>query len=161
VIDEVQNYLRLPVGIGDMLAQARGLGVSLTVAHQHLGQLTPTLRAAFQANARSKIAFRPSSDDRESLARALGGKLKPADLEALGAFEAYARLLVRSAMSPPLLVKTPPLKAGLSDADALRQLSRQRYGVDGDELDAALQRRWHGPTDKPSGSIGVRRRRAA
>lgn len=161
VIDEVQNYLKLPVGIGDMLAQARGLGVSLTVAHQHLGQLTPTLRAAFQANARSKIAFRPSSDDREPLARALGGHLKAADLEGLGAFEAYARLLVQSAMSLPLLVKTPPLTAGSSDADVLRQLSQQRYGVNGNELDAALRRRWHGPNDKPSGPIGVRRRRAA
>jgi DNA helicase HerA-like ATPase len=159
MIDEVQNYLKLPVDIGDMLAQARGLGVSLTVAHQHLGQLTPTLRAAFQANARSKIAFRPSSDDREPLARALGGHLKAADLEGLGAFEAYARLLVQSAMSQPLLVKTPPLAAGSSDADALRQLSQRRYGVDGDELDAALRRRWQGPNDKPSGPIGVRRRR--
>jgi hypothetical protein len=26
-------------------------------------------------------------------------------------------------------------------------------------LDAALRRRWHGPNDKPSGPIGVRRRR--
>jgi hypothetical protein len=160
VVDEVQNYLRLPISIGDMLAQARGLGVSLTLAHQHLGQLTPTLRAAFQANARSKIALRPSSDDRVPLAQAFGGRLKPGDLETLGAFEAYARLLVRGVMSPPLLVKTLSLAVDRSDADALRDLSLKHYGRDGAELDAHLRTRWY-DQPKPDGSIGVRRRGAA
>jgi DNA helicase HerA-like ATPase len=160
VVDEVQNYLRLPVSIGDMLAQARGLGVSLTVAHQHLGQLTPTLRAAFGANARSKIALRPSSDDREPLARAFGGRLKAADFEALGAFEAYARLLVDGVMGPPLLVKTLPPEAGQSEAGVLRDRSLKLYGRDGAELDAQLRQRWY-DQPKPDGSIGVRRRRAS
>jgi hypothetical protein len=39
-IDEVQDYLRLPTSVADLLAQARGLGFGLTLAHQHLGQLT-------------------------------------------------------------------------------------------------------------------------
>ena len=158
VIDEVQNYLKLPVDIADMLAQARGLGVSLTAAHQHLGQLTPSLRAAFQANARSKIVLRPSTDDRTPLARMLGGGLTATHLETLGAFEAYARLLVDNAMSQPFLVKTLPLEPPPGSADELRTLTQQHYGVDGKELDARLQQRWLGGTDQPDGSIGIQRR---
>jgi DNA helicase HerA-like ATPase len=159
VIDEVQNYLKLPVDVGDMLAQARGLGVSLTAAHQHLGQLTPSLRAAFQANARSKIVLRPSADDREPLAKALGGGVKAGDVEQLGAYEAYARVLVDGAMSQPFMVKTRPLPIAIGQVAELRALSQQRYGVDGRELDDLLQQRWQGSSDRPSGPIGVGRRR--
>lgn len=45
-VDEVQNYLSLPVDFGDALAQSRGLGVSWTLAHQHLDQLSPSLQAS-------------------------------------------------------------------------------------------------------------------
>ena len=38
-IDELQDYLSLPTSFGDALAQARGLGVAYTVAHQYRGQL--------------------------------------------------------------------------------------------------------------------------
>lgn len=54
-IDEVQDYLHLPTGIADLLAQARGLGLGLTLAHQHLGQLPPVLRDGVLANARSRV----------------------------------------------------------------------------------------------------------
>ncbi len=38
--DEFQDFLRLPLDLADMLAQARGLGVGLTLSHQYLGQLS-------------------------------------------------------------------------------------------------------------------------
>jgi hypothetical protein len=37
--DEFQDYVHLPTDMADALAQARGLGVGLTLAHQHLAQL--------------------------------------------------------------------------------------------------------------------------
>ena len=41
--DEFQDYVHLPTDMADALAQARGLGVGLTLAHQHLAQLpSPT-----------------------------------------------------------------------------------------------------------------------
>ena len=39
-IDEVQDYLNLPGDISDALAQARGLGVGMTLAHQYRDQLS-------------------------------------------------------------------------------------------------------------------------
>ncbi|HEX3782722.1 MAG TPA: type IV secretory system conjugative DNA transfer family protein [Pseudonocardiaceae bacterium] len=161
MVDEVQQYLKLPVDIGEMLAQARGLGVSLTLAHQHLGQLTPSLRAALQANARTKIVFKPSSDDRDALVKALGSGLNAGALEQLGAFEAYVRVLVDGAMSEPFLLRTRPLEPAISQANDLRLSALQRYGVDGRDLDALHQQRWHGQRNQPDGPIGIRRRRGA
>lgn len=173
VIDEVQNYLKMDVG--EMLAQARGLGVSLTLAHQHLGQLSSSLQAAFLANARSKIALKPSTGDVGALVKAMGSVnsaaagarqrgngngLTTEDLEGLGRFEACARLLVDGVMSSAFGVKTLPLGAALSEPNELRRLSQERYGVDGDVLDSALTKRWHGGSGKnkkavSDGQIGV------
>ncbi|MCP3797955.1 type IV secretory system conjugative DNA transfer family protein [Allokutzneria sp. A3M-2-11 16] len=160
VIDEVQNYLKLPVDLGDLFAQARGLHVGLTVAHQHLHQLPPKLRAALLANARSRVVFHPSAEDCAHLAAVLGGGLIAQDLERLGAFEAYARLLVERQLSEPFIVRTQRLPEPLSDPAELRRTSQQRYGVDGAALDDLLKQRWHGG-DSPNGPIGQVPRRAA
>ncbi|MGR6971420.1 type IV secretory system conjugative DNA transfer family protein [Streptomyces cynarae] len=161
VVDEVQRYLRQPVDVGDMFAQARGLDVGLTVAHQHMAQLPPNLRAGLIANARNRIAFRPSTEDAAPLAAVLGGGLAADDLLLLGAHEAYAEVLVNRQPSEPFRIRTrQPDGRRLSDPADLRHSSRERFGVDGLALDAALQRRWHGQDDTPAGSIGQAPRRS-
>jgi DNA helicase HerA-like ATPase len=158
IVDEVQNYLSSAIGFGDVLAQSRGLGVSWTLAHQHLDQLSPNLQADFLTNARSRVVFRPTKDAR-ALAAALGGGLTAEDLERLQAFEAGCRLLLDSTLTTPFAVRTQPLAPALSDAETLRRTSQDRYGVDGAELDAALAQRWRGAADQPDAPIGVKRRR--
>ena len=65
--DEVQNIAG-PT-FEDFLAQARGFGLSLVLAHQHLAQLTSGLRDAIMSNARIKVAFKLSPDDSLQLSR--------------------------------------------------------------------------------------------
>jgi hypothetical protein len=65
--DEVQNIAG-PT-FEDFLAQARGFGLSVVLAHQNLSQLSPRLRDAIMSNARIKIAFKTSYDDSAILAR--------------------------------------------------------------------------------------------
>lgn len=162
VIDEVQQYLRLPVDLGDMFAQARGLGVGLTVAHQHMGQLPPKMRAGIIANARNRVVFRPSTEDASILATVLGGGLVANDLSLLGAHEAYVEVLVNRRVSDPFLIRTlQPDGQALSDPTDLRRESATRYGVDGSGLDEELQRRWQGDDARPSGPIGQAPRRTA
>ncbi|WP_405861042.1 hypothetical protein OG407_24005 [Streptomyces sp. NBC_01515] len=162
VIDEVQNYLRLPVDLGDMFAQARGLGVGLTVAHQHMAQLSPKMRAGLIANARNRVVFRPSSEDGSVLASVLGGGLVADDLALLGAHEAYAEVLVNRRPSEPFLIRTrQPDAQPLSDPADLRRQSAARYGVDGAQLDATLRQRWQGNDQSPDGLIGQQPRRTA
>lgn len=160
VIDEVQDYLRLPVDLGDMFAQARGLGVGLTVAHQHLGQLSPKLRAGLVANARNRVAFRPSVDDAAALANVLGGGLVADDLARLGAHEAYVEALVDRRPSDPFPIRTlAPDSEVHSDPTDLRRESTARYGVDGPDLDDELQRHWYGRLSTPNAPIGQQPRR--
>ena len=69
VIDECHNFLNLPYPIEDMLAEARGFRLSMTLAHQHLAQLPRELREGMSTNARNKIFFNVGPDDARELAR--------------------------------------------------------------------------------------------
>ena len=57
VLDECHNFLHLPIGIDDALAEARGLHTSFVLAHQYLGQLSTEMAEAIDANARNKVYF--------------------------------------------------------------------------------------------------------
>lgn len=159
-IDEWQDYTGA-LDFGDVLAQARGLGVGFTLAHQHFGQLTPALRAAVLANARSRLSFRPAERDAAALAAVLGGGLTPGDLDRLGAYQAAARVMVDGTPSSPFAVQTLPLDEATNDVEQLRQTSAARFGMDGATVDAELMTRWQGGENASDGPIGVVRRRAA
>jgi hypothetical protein len=135
--------------------------VGLTLAHQHLGQLNPAQRAAILANARSRVVFRPATDDAKALAAALGGDVTADDLLRLQAFQACASLLVDGQPIAPFSIRTRPLAPWSSDPAELRRLGAERFGVDGAELDKVLTERWQGGKEPPAGPIGVKRRRAS
>jgi hypothetical protein len=160
VIDEFQNYVGA-LDFGDVLAQCRGLNVSVTLAHQHLDQLDHRVRAGVSANARSRLAFRPSQDDLKALAALLGPTVSAADLEQLGAYQACARLLVNRTMTEPFMVQTLPLSSATNDPNALRQTSRERFAADGAALDEALRQRWQRDVSQTSGPIGFTPRRSS
>ena len=161
VVDEFQDYLKLSGGVdfGDALAQSRGLAVSWTLAHQHLGQLNRIQEAGVLANARSRVVFRPAAGDAKPLATAMGGGVTAEDLLQLRAYEACCQLLVDGQPTRPFSVRTRPLPPSCSDPDELRQASADRYGVDGDELDQTLIQRWQGGGEQPDAPVGVRPRR--
>ena len=162
VIDEVQNYLHLPVDLGDMFAQARGLGVGLTVAHQHLAQLPARMKAGILANARNRVVFRPSVEDGAPLAAALGGEPNAQDLAMLQAHEVYADVLSSQTPRRPFLVRTlPPPAAATSDPTVLRRESAARFGTNGPALDDELRQRWQGQPVAPNAPIGQKPRRQA
>jgi hypothetical protein len=159
VVDEWQDFTA-GLDFADVLARARGAKVSFTVAHQHLDQLSPHLRAAVLANARSRVVFRPAEGDSKALARVLGDPVTADDLDHLPAFHAVARVLVDGAPSTAFEVATPPLTTPTTDVDTLRRVSADRYGVNPAELDAAILRRWQGGDTAPETPIGVRRKRS-
>ncbi|MQY23023.1 type IV secretory system conjugative DNA transfer family protein [Nocardia macrotermitis] len=109
VLDEAQNFLHLSTPVEDMLAEARGLRLSMVLAHQNLGQLPRELRDAISANARNKVIFGVSPDDARELARHTSPWLSEHDLRHLDAFHAAARLLVHGQQARPFTVTTQPL----------------------------------------------------
>jgi hypothetical protein len=137
-LDEFQEYLHLPGDVADALTMARGMGVSLTVAHQHPHQLSPDLRAAIMANARSRVCFQLDADDAAVMA-GRGSELDRVDFQQLPAFEAYARLLAGNSVQPWCSLATAPLPPALGSAERVRTHSRQAYGVPAADVDAAVR----------------------
>jgi len=156
VLDEAQDYLRLPVALGDAVAQSRGLGVGWTVSHQNLGQLTPELRAAVLANLRSKVVFQTTADDARTFAREFAPHLDAADFQGLGPFEAFAAVSTGAAVAPPVSIRTRPPLSPTGSGEQVRAASCERYGRDPKEVDAEIQARLS--QSAPEAPVGTRRR---
>jgi len=136
-VDEFQDYLSLPTDLADALAQARGLGVGLTLAHQHLAQLSSQMRSAVLANARSRIVFQLAAEDAKAFAS--DSTLAPEDFRTLAAFEAYAQLVAADAVQPWLSLRPLPPPPQSSDPNTVRQLSRKQYAMSLDQVDREIQ----------------------
>jgi len=151
-IDEVQDYLHLPTSVGDMLAQARGLKLGLTVAHQHLGQLPTELRQDLLANCRSRVIFQTTAKDAHTFEQELKPYLTAEDLQGLGRFEIVAQLAVGQRVAPPVTgvtLRPPEETHRMQSAVAW---SRQHYGRDRADIEAAMRAR-HSPAP-PTAPIG-------
>ena len=127
VIDEVQQYLHLPVSIEDALSRSRSYGVGWHLAHQHRQQLPPSTRAAVDSNAKSKIVFQPlDPDDASGLARQ-ARDLQAADFLSLGQYQAYANLTAGGSPAGWALVRTLPPPAPTGLGEQIRARSRDQY----------------------------------
>jgi len=158
VIDEFQDFLHLPTDLADVLTQARGLGMGLTLAHQHLAQLSPAIRAAVLANARSRICFRLSAEDASVIARTTD-RLDAQDFQSLGRYEVYASLVADGETLAFCSASTKPLPKPTGDARRVRALSREQYGVDREAIENELHRLWNRDDAAGKTSLGSRRRR--
>ncbi|MFC5830627.1 type IV secretory system conjugative DNA transfer family protein [Nonomuraea insulae] len=128
-VDETQNFLNLPHALSDMLAEARAFKLSMVLAHQHLAQLPTALRQAISSDARNKIYFSLSPDDAREVERHFVPYLTAHDLANLDAYQAAARLMVRSAEVPPFTLRTRPLPEPSKDvADRIRAAASQAHG---------------------------------
>ena len=150
-IDEFQDYLHLPIGVEAMLAQARGLGLGLTLAHQHLGQLSASVREAVLANARSRVIFQVAASDAQALARELAPDVRATDLQGLGRFEVVARLSAGGQLTRPVTGATLGAPPPTGQAETARLLSRSRFGIDRGTVEAAIQARFSGGDDSALG----------
>lgn len=143
VVDEFQDYLRLPLDFTDALAQARGLGAGFVLAHQYLKQCEPAIRSALLANAQHRIAFRLPSEDGRIVSA--DSQLDAEDFQGLAAFEAYAQLVAGGTVQPWCSLKTLPAPEAISDPEAVRAASRETYGMSRAEIEADLQALIAGP----------------
>ncbi len=134
-IDELQNYVALPTDLSDALAQARGLGVGLTLAHQYRDQLPPEIRAGMDANCRNKICFGLNTGDAKVMA-AMAPKLAPEDFTGLPRYQVYTSFQQNGKNTGWVMGQTlPPPPAARSPLE-LRAESMSRYGKPSEEIEA-------------------------
>jgi hypothetical protein len=79
--DEFHGYMAAS-SLRELLAEGRGYGTTLTLAHQSLAQLDPTLQSAILANTKVRACFRVNARDAEVIGKefAAGGRLKSREL---------------------------------------------------------------------------------
>ncbi|MEJ3741813.1 type IV secretion system DNA-binding domain-containing protein [Actinomycetes bacterium KLBMP 9797] len=146
-VDEAHNVLNLAGSVGDMLAEARGYHVSLTLAHQNLAQLPRETQLALSANARNKIYFSCSPEDAHQLARHTQPELDEHDLNHLDAYTAAARLVVGSRETAAFTMRTRAPLPIVGETTAIRQAVAR---PEPDELTGIEQLAQRSSNDQPT-----------
>lgn len=140
-IDEFQNFTT--PSIATIFSEARKYGLSLTVAHQFIAQLTDEIRDAVFGNVGSLCAFRVGPEDAKTLAPFFAPQASEADLIGIDNRNAIVRLLLRNKPEKPFTLETVAFKPGTLDTvDQLRQMSYVKYGRDRAEVEAEVMARY-------------------
>ncbi|MGB9681164.1 MAG: type IV secretory system conjugative DNA transfer family protein [Minisyncoccia bacterium] len=140
-IDEFQNVTTNT--IVTILSEARKYRLSLTVAHQYLGQLKENILKAVFGNIGTFIVFRVGKEDAEFLAKYFEPVFSAYDLMNLDNFNAYIRLLIKNQTTRPFNFQTikgekgDPLKA-----EKLKVLSNQKYTLPREEVEKRIRERY-------------------
>lgn len=115
----------------ELLAEARKFKLSLTLAHQYLDQLPPSILQGVLGNVGTTIAFRVGAPDGERLESLFRQTFGARDLTSLPNYCAYVRSF-GSLGHLPFSIKTeaPPVDGDEEIATALRHLARLKYGRD-------------------------------
>ncbi|WP_238142827.1 type IV secretory system conjugative DNA transfer family protein [Streptococcus suis] len=126
-IDEVADYLKLPVPLDDALSMSRSLGVGYILANQFSKQLPKQLRHAIYANCHNQIIFGLSMDEAREISN-LVPELSAEDFYKLPPFQAYAKVSIVRNTFKWLSVKTLPEPPAFRKKDEIYGGSFKRYG---------------------------------
>ncbi|PIZ94850.1 MAG: hypothetical protein COX81_02335 [Candidatus Magasanikbacteria bacterium CG_4_10_14_0_2_um_filter_37_12] len=133
-IDEFQNFIT--DSISTILSEARKYRLDLTLAHQYMGQLTDEkgksdVRDAVLGNVGTMMVGRIGPDDAEILAKEFSPTFGSYDLLNPPEYSFYTKLLIDNLASKPFNMQTyPPVRGNHELGEAIRQLSRLKFGRD-------------------------------
>lgn len=115
-VDEFQTFVaQSGAEFADILEQARKMGASLTLAHQHLGQLTQgggDLISSVANNTGTKVVFRAEAADAPQFLKWLPELKSIEDLTTLANYRCYVRPMVNGSPQPVCTLYTyadPPI----------------------------------------------------
>ncbi len=144
-IDEFQNFVT--DSIATILSEARKYRLDLVIAHQYLGQLVDekgraAIKDAVLGNAGTISTFRIGPDDAEILAKEFAPTFGSYDLINVPQFSCYIKLLIDNQASKPFNMNTyGPQQGNKQLAEAIKQLSRLKYGRDRRIVEAEILER--------------------
>jgi len=133
-IDEFQNFIT--DSISTILSEARKYKLDLIVAHQYMGQLMDDkgkadVKDAILGNVGTIMVGRIGPEDSEILAKEFAPTFGSYDLLNTPQYSFYVKELIDNTASKPFLMKAyPPVKGNRELANAIKQLSRLKYGRD-------------------------------
>ncbi len=140
-VDEFQNLATDTFSA--ILSEARKYRLNLSITNQYISQLQEPIRDAIIGNVGTLISYRIGVPDAEFLEKEFQPVFNFHDLNNLERFNAYIKLLVDNTPTRPFSVKinkdaTPSIP---EIGQAIRQLSRLKYGHDKGLVDAEIYER--------------------
>jgi hypothetical protein len=136
-IDEFHNFTT--DSFATALAEARKYRLSLTLAHQYLDQLSPTIRSSVLGNAGTLLSFQVGAADAEVLAREFGDTYQPTQFADLDRFELFARPMEGGGTTVPFRARAlAPLSEPRGRRHLLIQRSRERFSATRHQVEAIL-----------------------
>lgn len=143
-IDEFQN-ISTPA-IASILSEARKYKLGLTVAHQFIAQLDPTIRDAVFGNVGSMAAFRVGNEDAQALEPQFSPIFSANDLMNTPNYNASMRVLANGTPTPAFSIATlPPPTSEYEKVARLIEESYLTYGRPRAEVEAEISHRHHKP----------------
>ena len=131
-VDEFHNLVTET--FENLMSEARKYGLCLTVAHQYVSQLLPSIHAAVLGNVGSIIIFRIGGDDAVKLKPEMAPIFDTKDMINLGMQEFYIKMTIDGETYDPFSAQTlrvlPPPHP--SYKDRIIALSRQNYSIPAD-----------------------------
>jgi hypothetical protein len=128
-IDEFQNFTTN--SIAQILSEARKYKLCLILAHQFIGQLKEEISKAVFGNVGSMMVFRVGAEDGEFMEKQFEPTFKRQDLVNVDNRQGFARILINDVLTKPFNMSTyPPTKGDQEVANALKELSRLKFGRD-------------------------------
>jgi hypothetical protein len=133
-LDEFQNVTTK--SIAGILAEARKYRLSMTMAHQYIGQLEDDIKNAVFGNVGTLLSFRIGVHDAEFLKKQFEPVFDENDLVNLDNYNAYLKLLIQGQTSKPFNIQTiPPVKGNPDVVSLIKEYSRLMYGRDRAEVE--------------------------
>ncbi len=158
-IDEFQNFVT--DSIATILSEARKYKLALILAHQYISQLAKDndtkIKDAVFGNVGTMMVARIGPEDVETLEKVYAPDFTGYDMINSDKFTWYVKMIVDNAsMRPFTMGLTPKSKGDRELAEAIKELSRLKYGRDRAIVEAEIMERSQlgvddrGPTPVPS-----------
>ncbi|MFZ5982023.1 MAG: type IV secretory system conjugative DNA transfer family protein, partial [Patescibacteria group bacterium] len=139
-LDEFQNVTTN--SIAQILSEARKYHLCLILAHQFIGQLKEEISKAVFGNVGSLFTFRVGAEDAEFMEKQFEPTFTANDLVNIDNRNLFAKILINNQLSKPFNMATyPPSKGDQEVANALKELSRLKFGRDKDIVNEEIMMR--------------------
>jgi len=151
-VDEFQNFAT--DSFASILSEARKYHLSLTIAHQYIGQLVTNdgntkVRDAVFGNVGTIITFRVGAADGEFLEKEFMPEFLQNDLVNLAKANIYIKLMIDGVSSKPFSATTlpPHIQPLQSYKDIIIKNTRAHYAVPRKIVDERIASEWNGQSD--------------
>ncbi len=146
-IDEFQNYIT--DSIESILSEARKYRLSLNIAHQYIAQLEgedgkSRIKDAVFGNVGTMMCYKIGATDAEYMAKEMAPVFSAQDLINMDKFKGVMKLSIDGQPSAPFSISVPlPWleKGDKKVGEAVKQLSRLKFGRDREFVDREITRR--------------------